>query len=98
MSQSRLPQQGHAYSADSSPNRLLGRNWDSWAIRLALLGACTLLSYSLSPFGFQGLAAAGLGFFAAMVILLAELRLRHAEISGLVGGAVGAVLGLLAAL
>jgi uncharacterized protein YacL len=34
----------------------------------------------------------------AMVILLAELRMRRAEISGLMGGMVGAVLGLLAAL
>jgi uncharacterized protein YacL len=33
-----------------------------------------------------------------MVILMAELRLRRAEISGLVGGVCGAVLGLLASL
>ena len=37
-------------------------------------------------------------FFIAMVILLAELRLRHAEISGLVGGSIGVVLGLLVSL
>jgi len=34
----------------------------------------------------------------AMVILLAELRLRRAEISGLVGGICGVCLGLLASL
>ena len=34
----------------------------------------------------------------AMVILLAELRMRRAEISGLMGGALGGVLGLLASL
>ena len=34
----------------------------------------------------------------AMVILLAELRMRHAEISGLMGGVLGGVLGLLASL
>jgi uncharacterized protein YacL len=72
-------------------------NWDFWTVRLALAGVTIALCYSLSPFGFRGLAAAGLGFFITMVILLAELRLRHAEISGLVGGSVGAVLGLLAA-
>jgi uncharacterized protein YacL len=99
MGQSRLSQQGRSYSAVSATTTgFVSRSWDSWAVRIALLGASTLLSYSLSPFGFHGLPAAGLGFFAAMVILLAELRLRHAEISGLVGGAVGAVLGLLAAL
>src|SRR5208282_4839214 len=74
-----------------------GREWDSWALRLALLGASVTLCYAISPFGFHGLRAAGLGFFVAMVILLAELRLRHAEISGLVGGAAGAVCGLFAA-
>ena len=67
-------------------------------MRLALIGASVLLCYTLSPFGFHGLPAAGLGFFMAMVILLAELRLRRAEISGLMGGAIGAVLGLLGAL
>jgi uncharacterized protein YacL len=72
-------------------------NWDFWAVRLALTGVTVVLCYSLSPFGFHGLAAAGLGFFITMVVLLAELRLRHAEISGLVGGSIGAVLGLLAA-
>jgi uncharacterized protein YacL len=77
---------------------ILGRDWDSWTVRLALIGASVTLCYTISPFGFHGLPAAGLGFFVAMVILLAELRLRHAEISGLVGGAAGAVCGLLAAL
>lgn len=77
---------------------ILDREWESWALRLALVGASVALCYTLSPFGFHGLPAAGLGFFVATVILLAELRLRHAEISGLVGGAVGAVCGLLAAL
>jgi len=81
-----------------APYGILGREWDSWAVRLVLLGASVTLCYTISPFGFHGLPAAGLGFFVAMVILLAELRLRHAEISGLVGGAAGAVCGLLAAL
>jgi hypothetical protein len=78
--------------------RILDKEWDFWAVRLALIGATVVLCYTLGPFGFHGLPAAGLGFFIAMVILLAKLRLRHAEISGLVGGTVGAVLGLLAAL
>jgi uncharacterized protein YacL len=77
---------------------VLSREWDSWAVRLTLLGAIVTFCYTISPFGFHGVPAAGLGFFVAMVILLAELRLRHAEISGLVGGAAGAVCGLLAAL
>ena len=63
-----------------------------------LIGCSSVLCYNLGPFGFHGLLAAGLGFLIAMVVLLAELRLRRAEISGLVGGVFGAVLGLLSAL
>jgi uncharacterized protein YacL len=73
---------------------MFGREWDSWIIRLALVGSCIGICFALRPFGFQGLPAAGFGFFIAMVILLAELRIRQAEISGLVGGAVGGILGL----
>ncbi|HTB91494.1 MAG TPA: TRAM domain-containing protein [Candidatus Sulfotelmatobacter sp.] len=82
-------------SVSSSVHRsLFVRGWDSWGIRLALVGSCIGICFVQHPFGFHGLPAAGLGFFIAMVILLAELRLRHAEISGLAGGAAGAILGL----
>ena len=80
------------------PAGILGRDWDFWAARLVLVSATIVLCYTLAPFGFHGLPAAGLGFLVAMVILLAELRMRRAEISGLMGGTVGAVLGLLSAL
>lgn len=72
--------------------------WDFWVIRLAFVGASIGLCYALRPFDLHALPAAGLGFFVAMVVLLAELRLRHAEFSGLLGGAIGVVLGLLASL
>ena len=75
-----------------------GRAWDFWAIRVALVGASVALCYALRPFNLHAFPAAGLGFFIAMVVLLAELRLRHAEISGLAGGAIGLVVGLLASL
>lgn len=84
--------------ATFSASRFVGRNWDFLAARFALVSATVLLCYRLAPFGIHGLPAVGIGFFVAMVILLAELRLRRAEISGLMGGTVGAVLGLLAAL
>src|ERR1700739_1491417 len=77
-------------SVSSSAQRsLLVRGWDSWIIRLALVGSCAGICFALRPFGFQGLAAVGLGSCISVVILLAELRLRHAEIRGLVGGVVG---------
>ena len=82
----------------SKLRRLLGQEWDFWAIRVALFGSSVGLCFALRPFELHGLAAVGLGFFIAMVILLAELRLRHAEISGLVGGTIGVVLGLLVSL
>ena len=82
----------------SSGSSVLGHSWDYWAMRFALIGATSMLCYSLRPFGLHALPAAGLGFLVAMVILLAELRLRRAEISGLVGGVCGAVVGLLASL
>src|SRR6202166_1320718 len=77
---------------------LRGQEWDFWVFRLALFSASVSLCFALHPFNLHGLPAVGLGFFIAMVILLAELRLRHAEISGLVGAAIGVVLGLLASL
>ena len=85
-------------SSISSSSKFLGQSLDFWAIRVALLGIACLVCYNLGPFGVHGLPAAGIGFLMAMVILLAELRLRRAEISGLMGGAVGVVLGLLASL
>jgi uncharacterized protein YacL len=76
----------------------LGQDWEFWAVRLLLIGFSSILCYNLGPFGLHGLPAAGLGFLVAMVVLLAELRLRRAEISGLVGGVFGTVLGLLSSL
>ncbi|HEV1996107.1 MAG TPA: PIN domain-containing protein [Candidatus Acidoferrum sp.] len=72
--------------------------WDFWVVR-AFLFACTgAVSYTLGPFGLRGFASAGVGFLIALVVLLAELRLRRAALSGLLGGAFGAVLGVFAAL
>jgi uncharacterized protein YacL len=88
---------GHADNGNANGG-FLGQAWDFWGMRLALAGATCVLCYSLGPFGIHGWPAAGLGFLVAMLILLAELRLRRAEISGLVGGACGATVGLLASL
>ncbi|HUL33378.1 MAG TPA: TRAM domain-containing protein [Candidatus Eisenbacteria bacterium] len=71
---------------------------DGWVLRLAFVSVSVGMGYALRPFELGALPAAGLGFFVAMVVLLGELRLRHAEISGLVGGAAGIVLGLFASL
>src|SRR5437667_8428645 len=75
-----------------------GRGWDFWVVRAFLLACTGAVSYTLGPFGLRGLQAWGLGFLIALVVLLAELRLRRAALSGLLGGAFGAVLGVFAAL
>jgi uncharacterized protein YacL len=82
----------------SNVGSVLGQEWDFWMIRLTLFGSSVGLCFALRPFNLHGVPAVGFGFLIAMVILLAELRLRHAEISGLVGGSIGVVLGLLVSL
>src|ERR1700675_4900674 len=75
-----------------------GMGVEFWLFVLFLTACTTALCFKFAPFGLRGLPAAGVGFFLALVILLAELRLRRAEIGGLLGGAVGTVLGMFAAL
>src|SRR6266851_4407599 len=72
--------------------------WDFWVVRAFLIACTGAVSYTLGPFGLRGLPAAGVGLLIASVVLLAELRLRLAALSGLLGGAFGAVLGVFAAL
>jgi uncharacterized protein YacL len=103
--------QGPSHSPDSkSPSARGNRNiykhdawasrggWDFWVVR-AFLVACTgAVSYTLGPFGLHGVQAVSIGLLIALAVLLAELRLRRAALSGLLGGAFGAVLGVFAAL
>src|SRR6267378_1717472 len=74
------------------------RAWDFWVVRAFLMACTGGVSYTLGPLGLHGLAAASVGLLIALVVLLAELRLRRAALSGLLGGAFGAVLGVFAAL
>jgi uncharacterized protein YacL len=74
------------------------RGFEFWLLRLFLAACAIALCYKLEPFGLRGLSAAGVGFLLAVVILLTELRLRRAGTSGLLGGALGAVWGMLCAL
>src|SRR5277367_5265202 len=72
--------------------------WEFWLVRLSITAGTTALCYRLSPFGLRGFGAGSAGFCLALLILMAELRFRRAEIGGLLGGAFGAVLGMFAAL
>jgi uncharacterized protein YacL len=87
---------------ESSPaafgkSRLRRTNLESWALRAFLVVCAAAICYALRPFRLGGGTSAGLGVLTAGVILLAELRLRWAAMSGLLGGAFGAVLGIFAA-
>ena len=96
-------QQAGGSVSESQKIQAAGKNftapvWEFWILRLALVGASIAICYALRPFDLHALPAAGLGFFVAMIVLLAELRLRRAEFSGLMCGAAGLVLGLIASL
>lgn len=69
-----------------------------WALRILMVVSASTLGWVYTPFGLHRVAAAAAGSLAALLILLLELRLRHAELSGLAGGASGALVGILAAL
>src|SRR5258708_38178548 len=63
--------------------------WDFWLVR-AFLVACTgAVSYTLGPFGLRGLPAASVGLLIALVVLLAELRLRPSGVVAFLRGRLG---------
>jgi uncharacterized protein YacL len=68
-----------------------------WMLRGGLAVVAIALCLSLKPFGLYGLAAVGAGLMLAAIILLIEMRLSRATPRGLLGGALGAVLGIFAA-
>jgi uncharacterized protein YacL len=74
------------------------QRWELWAVRATLALAIGGMCYAIAPFALHGVGAAGAGFLIALVVLLAELRLRHASLSGLLGGAVGVIAGIFTSL
>ena len=70
---------------------------EPWMLRGGLAVVAVALCWSLKPFGLYGVEAIGAGLLLAAVILAVELRLRWATPRGLLGGALGAVLGIFAA-
>jgi len=84
-------------AADQPANRTALRfssALEFWLLRVLLVAGITAVCYELGPFRLRGASAAGFGFLLALVMLLAELRLRRAGTAGLLGGALGALLGM----
>ena len=70
---------------------------EPWMLRGGLAIVAAALCWSLNPFGLYGVTAVGMGLLLAAIILVIEMRLRWATPRGLLGGALGAVLGIFAA-
>jgi uncharacterized protein YacL len=74
------------------------QQWNVWLFRLLLVIAFAAITVSLAPFGFQPWPAAGLGALICLAVLATEFRLRSSSATALLGGAVGGLLGAVAAL
>lgn len=70
----------------------------AWIGRVCVVASIAALAAVWQPFGLGKGTAAGAGLGLAALLLVAELRFRHAEIGEVLGAAVGAILGILAAL
>ncbi len=67
---------------------------DLWVLRATLVIAVAAITVDVRPFGTSLSGALGLGLFIGAVVMLAEMRLRHAALKRVVGGAVGLILGV----
>jgi uncharacterized protein YacL len=70
---------------------------EPWMLRGGLAVVAVALCWSLKPFGLFGVSAIGAGLLLAAIILVIEMRLSRATPRGLLGGALGAVLGIFGA-
>src|ERR1700743_455968 len=70
---------------------------EPWMLRGGLAVVVVALCWSLKPFGLFGVSAIAAGLLLAAIILGIEMRLSRATPRGLLGGALGAVLGIFGA-
>src|SRR5262245_66300233 len=71
------------------------RPWNAWLFRCCLAGIAAAIAFSLSPFALHGWRAASVGVVLTIIILVVENRLKRSSASGLLGGAIGGILGAL---
>src|SRR5580698_9202052 len=85
------------YDADIPEPVKAALHVEPWMLRGGLAVVAVALCWSLKPFGLGGAAAVGAGLLLAAIILVTEMRLSRATPRGLLGGALGAVLGIFGA-
>src|ERR1700744_2463006 len=90
-----IPQE--KYEADIPEPVKAALHSEPWMVRGGLAVVAVALCWSLKPFGLYGVSAIGAGLLLAATILVIEMRLRWATPRGLLGGALGAVLGIFGA-
>ncbi|HET8925911.1 MAG TPA: PIN domain-containing protein [Candidatus Acidoferrum sp.] len=95
---SRAPHPSKERPVPLSPAHHAQSTLDFWGVRAFLVVCIAAVSHALGPFGLRGVSAAGVGILVALAVLLAEFRLRRAALSGLLGGALGTLFGVFAAL
>jgi len=83
---------------ESGASSAAGRGWEIWVVRAAVIAGITVIAATLRPFGLQPTVAAAAGFGVAIFVIVAELRLRRAESSAILGAAAGALVGAMLAL
>jgi uncharacterized protein YacL len=74
-----------------------GSIWDRVLIRTIFVVACVATGYHFHPFNLNPFAAGGAGLAFALLVFLAEMRLRKASLRRLIGATVGSILGILGA-
>ncbi len=67
---------------------------DLWVLRGVLVVVVAAIVADVRPFDTSLRGAIGLGLFGGALIMLAEMRLRHAALSRVIGGAIGMLLGV----
>src|SRR5260370_35386292 len=75
-----------------------GSWWDLLLVRAFVVVLAVVACYYFRPFGLARVAAAAAGFVFAVLVILAEMRLRSASLRRLLGAAAVALLGTLRAL
>jgi uncharacterized protein YacL len=84
--------------ASSGRGGRFGSWWDLILVRALVVALSVVACYYFRPFGLARNPAAAAGFVFAVLVILAEMRLRRASLRRLIGATGGALLGTLGAL